>query len=251
MAGSPPENFQLAVASLPETFTTEDAHQQAKHLKQGSVAVYLSMLSQAGVIERIGLGHYRKLDTTAPEVPIASFAKPLVSLIEKNLTAQARRLMVAWTDEDLAPYVRDAFMRHFTVIEAQPRGLEVLEHLVPFNNHVQRLRSRSQLPRELEAGRESVTFLIPMGSTKGTRPGTGGLRRPTLERLLLDVLNWEGVGIDAAQRMVSDPKFDANLALEIAGAHSQTAKMASFLTWAGTKNGRAAEWMPNFAWLHA
>ncbi len=240
----------MAVASLPETFTTEDAHQVAQHLKRGSVAVYLSMLTHAGVIQRIGIGHYRKLDPSAPELPIASFARPLVSLIEKNLTGQARRLMVVWTDEDLAMYMHDSFMRHFTVIEAQTKGIEVLEHLVPFNSPVKRLRLRSQLQRELQAGRgENVTFLVPAGSTKGTLPGPGGLRRPVPERLLVDLLNWEGEGVEAAQRVVSSSKFDAGLALEIAGTYGQTARMASFLTWAGAKDGRAARWMPNFPWL--
>lgn len=239
-----PARFIESLRRLGPSFSIRDVGKIASHLAPSTISVYLSQLTTSGELTVEGRGQRRRYhwaDLARPgdgaelrDLPRAAWK--IADALRSSLMPSVWPRIVVWSDEELAPYVEDALLRGFLVLEAPSALLDSIEEALRPKFLTLRLKNRTTLARRLwdsrSRGEEPDAFLLPQTSLRGTVPTRIGFRLPLPERLLLDVLRMEPLLPRAPFALVDRDTFDARSSLAIAGHRGQTALVASFLTLA-------------------
>lgn len=222
---------------LPERFTRQDAWAAVPGLHQKTINVYLSNLTSEGLITRVSPSQFERVAQEAAH-ELRPSLQPAVAALRGRLLPSLLQRVVVWGDADLTPFTHDAIMVPFTVVEAPPQALDTLRSLLGPSFHVETLRGRARMGALIwEKGdtgpiRDQMVFLVGNTDLLGTWPAEGGVRIPRPERMFVDLQGFPALMPDTPLRMLSQASFDVQLALRIAGQRSETAPVASFLTWA-------------------
>lgn len=258
MAGVP-EHFIQGIRQLPRRFRRDDVVAAFPDLKESTIIVYLSLLTKAGLLERRGPRSFERFSEATAEVDLPKHLRRLAGALEGKLLPSARSRLVAWGNEDLAPFLHDAVMDPFIVLEAPGEVHDTLKQaLRDWAVHVvdNRPRLGTVIWHNTNAARDwPDVFLVPNTSLRGTRTTEAGIRIPIPERLLLDVLHMPAM--EAALEILRVPDLDPGRVLSIAGERGRSAEAASFLTWAAIKfpdlpaSKRLQERFPNLPFTEA
>lgn len=242
MAGVP-DDFRERLARLPAAFSLDQVRATGPGLTDSSIKVYLSQLVSAGELRRIGPALFERAQANRPGPVEDRALRPVIQRLRGALLPGAFHRVVAWSDESLAPFVHDALVEPFVVVEAPNAVIDTITQALLHDWALRSAKWRTRLgtmlwdrPRSVH-GRPDV-FLVPNSSLDGTRPAPGGIRIPRLERLLSDVLAFKPLFPDTPLRMLESPGFDVHEALRLAGRRGNTAQVASFLTWAALQPHR-------------
>lgn len=222
---------------LPPRFTREDVWAAVPGLHEKTVNVYLSNLTGEGVIARVAPNTFERLEPTTIH-ELRPGLQPVVAVLQGKMLPSLLQRVIVWGEEDLAPFTHDAIVVPFTVVEAPPQATDTLRSLLDSQFKVEPVRGRARLaPTVWELGgkaspNQPSVFLVGNTDLLGTWPAEGGVRIPKPERLFVDLLGFTALVPEAPLRILQLPSFDVQLALRIAGQRSETAPIASFLTWA-------------------
>lgn len=236
-----PDSFIRRIKRLPQPFRRDDVLDAFEDdLKESSVTVYLSLLNKSGHLRRLGPKEFRWVQPEADE-SVDTQVRRIVPALEGRVAPDVLSRTVAWSDHALAPFLHDAPMLPFIVLEVLDKTQPTFADALQDHGRITEVSTRTRMGdviwshASVSSDRLDI-FIVTTTDLRGTRPSREGPRIPSLERLFLDVLRFERLGLEPPTLMAIHPDFDPLEALRLAGGRGETARVASFLTWTAMRN---------------
>lgn len=231
----PPQTFLARLRELKSPFTTEQAEALFPDLAPGSVRVYLSHATGAGLVEQVGFKQFRHAKRPGEAPPLPRLTSKVVARLRSELMPSAFEQLVLWDDGALAPFVHDAFPEPFVVVEGNKRAVSAAERVLAPSFSVEAVRGKQSLGERLwgapESGRRPQVFLVETARLHATRPSAHGFQVPTVGRLLVTVLQVPALFPEALLRMMESPDFRVQHAIDAAPSKRVAAGLGAFLAW--------------------
>lgn len=233
----PPQKFLSRIRELESPFTTEQVEEHFPGLKPSSVRVYLSHAVKAGLLEQTGFKRFRHAQRPQEKRLLSSLEDEIIERLRSELMPSAFEQLVIWSDALLAPFVDDAFLEPFVVVEGSKRSIEAARRTLEADRETKVVRGRQSLGRTIwasadDAGAPAEVFLVESARLQGTRPSAHGFQVPTVGRLASVVLQMPQLMPDALLRMMESPDFDVDDVLAAASSKRKALQLGAFLQWA-------------------
>ena len=232
----PPQSFVSRLRELDSPFTREQVEALFEDLSRSSISVYLSHAARAGLIEQVGSKRFRNAKRTDQGRPLTHLTSTVVDRLRSELMPSAFELLVVWDDEALAPFLDDAFPEPFVVIEGSKRTLQTAERILESEFDIDVVRGKQRLGESLWGIQDrrwpsAQVFLLPSSRLHATKPSVHGFQVPTLNRLLVTVLQLPALLPETALRMMESPEFSVQQALAASPSKKAAAQLGAFLAW--------------------
>jgi hypothetical protein len=228
-----PTSFLDVLKRLPESFHWKEAHEAAPLLKSSSIRSYLSQAADAGLVEPIGRGRYKRTEPPEQPRPLSPLHEDILGSLKNRILPSALDRTVMWSNEDLAPFLHDAILDPFLVIEAPKHTLPTLKGQLELKRRLKVLPARAELGKHLwshEINPPEI-FLVASNTLKGTRPSGHGFQSPTPGRLLAIVLQVPALLPDTALQILESPGIKVSDAIHASPSKHTAAKLGALLAW--------------------
>lgn len=233
----PPQKFLSRIRELESPFTTEQVEECFPDLKASSVRVYLSHAVKAGLLQQTGFKRFHHAKRPEKERPLTPLEDEIVERLRSELMPSAFEQLVIWSDALLAPFVHDAFLDAFIVVEGSKQSIKAAKRTLEADLETKVVKGRQSLGKSIWASADGTdapakVILVESARLQGTRPSAHGFQVPTVGRLASAILQMPQLMPDTILRMMESPDFDIDDTLAAAPSKRKAVQLGAFLQWA-------------------